>query len=192
MGFIWADGNLSKEEDKISIRTSDYDLALKIFDVVSDKEKRKIYKQTYEKEAHNDSYMIINTNKEVINSLKEFGITSRKSLTISFPKNIPSEYLGSFIRGYFDGDGCIYISNTFKDKKYFAISFSSGSELFINELKSVLFQYFEIESTINKDKRVYGGYVLKIYKQENIKKIKNIFYENASIFLERKYNIFCE
>ena len=165
---------------------------MEIFEVVSDKEKRKIYKQSYKNENHNDSYMILNTNKEVINSLKEFGITSRKSLTIRFPKNIPSEYLGSFIRGYFDGDGCIYISNIFKNKKYFAVSFSSGSKLFLNELKDILFQYFQIESTLNKDKRVNDGYILKIYKKENIKKLKTIFYKNATIYLKRKYNIFCE
>ncbi|MEK6880803.1 MAG: hypothetical protein AABY22_14385, partial [Nanoarchaeota archaeon] len=38
---------------------------------------------------------------------RNFGITPRKTFTCEFPKNLPKKYWNHFIRGLFDGDGCI-------------------------------------------------------------------------------------
>lgn len=51
------------------------------------------------------------------------GIGSAKSLSLEFP-NVPNCYLSHFMRGYFDGDGCIY-----KDK--FFVNIVSGSHKWI-------------------------------------------------------------
>lgn len=45
-------------------------------------------------------------NKHLWNTLNNLGCTPQKSLTLKFP-NIGSELFISFIRGYFDGDGCL-------------------------------------------------------------------------------------
>jgi hypothetical protein len=42
----------------------------------------------------------------IYNDIIALGGQENKSLTIKFPE-IPKEYLPDFIRGYFDGDGCI-------------------------------------------------------------------------------------
>ena len=41
------------------------------------------------------------------NDLFKRGLYPNKSLTVTFPR-VPKKYLGAFIRGYFDGDGCIF------------------------------------------------------------------------------------
>lgn len=189
LGMIYADGNLSKDRDRLSIRISDYELAVKLFDIMCDKEKRILYKQEYKKKEHNDSFWILNTNKEAIKESERFGITPNKSYTVKFP-DIPKEYLKDFIRGYFDGDGSVYISSTYKDTKYLGISFACGSEEFLIKLGLIL-KEFNVNSSVLPDLRDSShSFYLKIYKQKDIKNFKNLIYKKSQIHLKRKYDIF--
>src|SRR3990167_2564304 len=62
---------------------------------------------------------------EMFEDLISLGFTPNKSLTIEFPK-VPRRLLGDFIRGYFDGDGCIYFrKHRAKDRKRLRRVFSS-------------------------------------------------------------------
>ena len=45
-------------------------------------------------------------NKQVVDDLKRWGVTPRKTFTTSFPK-LPGQFVGDFIRGVFDGDGTV-------------------------------------------------------------------------------------
>ena len=189
IGFIFADGNLNKEETRITIRSSDLDLINIIYNDFCDKQKRIIYKEEYNSPNQRTSYAVINSNPDVIKSLKEIGLFSCKSYTMKFPK-IPNEYIGPFIRGYFDGDGCVYISNKHNDKNYYAVSFTSGSKEFLEELQQTLLKY-DISSTLSCDSRANNNsFLLKIYKQKDIKTFKVLIYENSQIYLKRKYDIF--
>ena len=59
----------------------------------------KVYKR-------NKQYSIKYRNEESIDFLIKNGLIQRKSLEINFPI-LPIEFMPSFIRGYFDGDGSI-------------------------------------------------------------------------------------
>ena len=66
------------------------------------------------------------------------GFTVRKSNTLTFPK-VPRAHLSDFIRGYFDGDGCIYVNRVrFADRKKKRLIvlalFTSGSKAFLKKL----------------------------------------------------------
>lgn len=76
--------------------------------------------------------------KEWFGDLHALGFTQGKSNTLSFPI-IPKPLLGSFVRGYFDGDGCVYFSELkFRDrlKKRWILQtlFTSGSRRFLESL----------------------------------------------------------
>lgn len=60
--------------------------------------------------ANNQMYKIDFRDSEVINDLKQLGLHQRKTLTVEYPNNIPENYHKDFIRGVFDGDGCIHFS----------------------------------------------------------------------------------
>jgi LAGLIDADG-like domain len=67
--------------------------------------------------------------------LTELGFTQNKSKSMQFP-DIPNEYLGDFVRGYFDGDGCVYFKKlAYKDranKRWVLLTlFTSGSRDFL-------------------------------------------------------------
>lgn len=83
--------------------------------------------------------------KEWFADLIRLGFTQGKSATLSFPE-VPEAYLGDFIRGYFDGDGCVYFKrlkfSDRKEKRWILMSlFTSGSESFLTTLKGKLEPY---------------------------------------------------
>ncbi len=86
------------------------------------------------------------SNVRHVATLKELGLTPRKSLTLKMPQ-IPQSYVWDFIRGYFDGDGSIYCTFvTVKGKKYkqWRISFV-GSNSFIQELNKIVSHQFNFK-----------------------------------------------
>lgn len=82
-------------------------------------------------------------NHKLYASLLRHGLYPNKSLSIQFPK-IPTKYLHDFIRGYFDGDGCVHLKKSVKKvrprilAKKLLIIFTSGSENFLKSLCDVL------------------------------------------------------
>lgn len=50
-------------------------------------------------------------NMVIFNDLIRLGLTPRKSLSLKLPR-IPLRYFVHFLRGYFDGDGCLTLSKT--------------------------------------------------------------------------------
>ena len=67
------------------------------------------------------------------NDIKNLGGEENKSLTLKFP-NVPEDYLADFIRGYFDGDGSVFL---IKNKRI-NTAFTCASENFINSLWDIL------------------------------------------------------
>lgn len=76
--------------------------------------------------------------RKAFSRLTELGFTPNKSLTLKFPK-VPDFVLGDFVRGHFDGDGCISVDLCRRsDRKKLRLSitarFISGNKLFLNHL----------------------------------------------------------
>ena len=72
----------------------------------------KIKGRVYKNKKYKDSFKseITIVNKKICDDLERFNIVPRKSLIYKFPEWIKNHYLvNHFIRGYFDGDGCLFI-----------------------------------------------------------------------------------
>ena len=127
--------------------------------------------------------------EEIYNDLIINGITPRKSFTLKFP-NIPLEYISHFIRGVFDGNGCVTQVNCGNSVAAW-VSIASASKEFIKPLKAALNYmgllggniYTRMPNKING--RTAPMYELSFKKYDSIK-FYNIIYENADIFLNRK------
>lgn len=117
--------------------------------------------------------------KVIYNDLISLGGTERKSLTLTFPTDIvPEEYLSDFIRGYFDGDGCVCLVKGGRINT----SFCSGSKKFLDELLLILKEKAGIQG---------GSYdpsskTIRFGKKDSLKLYLFMYKNNPELFLLRK------
>lgn len=115
--------------------------------------------------------------KVMYNDIVALGGTEQKSLTVTFPK-IPHEYLYDFIRGYFDGDGCIM---RLKGNRINS-AFTCGSKVFLESLLEILKKEADIEGGAFDDSCAS----LKFGKRDSIRLGKYMYQDNPELFLKRK------
>lgn len=137
-----------------------------------------------------DYLRLVIENKHMSSKLNLFGCVQAKTHVLKFPK-IKSKYLNHFIRGYFDGDGCI----TWSKNKLIPQFSITGNQEFLVELQKKLIDKLKLKKTkfIKRHKErndnittlVYGSY-------GNCIKIYHYLYDNSNFFFERKRNKFIE
>ncbi|MBS3146107.1 hypothetical protein J4471_00230 [Candidatus Woesearchaeota archaeon] len=133
---------------------------------------------------YKDSVMLRVESKMLHRDLINLGCKPRKSFNdYPFPK-IPKEYLASFIRGFFDGDGSIMFNypNTIKIAFVGNISFISGLEKELNK---------KLGLRINKRRKQYYNLYICLYYGDDARKLCIWMYENAGkLLLKRKHDRF--
>ena len=128
------------------------------------------------------------SSKEIVSDIVKLGGMPKKSLIIKFPTKIPKQYLLDFIRGLWDGDGCISYN---KQKKYYVSNFVSGSEDFICSFHNILKEnILSLSGSVSKVKEK-NTYILSFSKNDTIR-LKEFMYADCKNVLKlfRKYNIF--
>jgi len=197
LGIIYSDGCLTFDKHshryKLNITLNDQEIMNKIHGMMTPNKKLYEYKHPRGKQT---SYSIISSNEEDIDFIVKLGVTERKSKVITFPK-LATKYIRHFVRGYFDGDGSVYINRTKTNYKgvinhyeYINASFTTGSENFAKQLLMVL-NNKGINANLVKDSREYNdSWYVKIYDKKSIGKFYNWIYRDAGLYLERKQLIF--
>jgi len=183
LGFIYADGYISSRDNtfELSLKASDSEHLVK-FNTFMEYDGMNI-KYGKIKERYERCRWSI-TNKHLWTTLNNYGCTPRKSLTLKFPNILSNDLLIPFIRGYFDGDGCItFIRNK---SNIVPIANMIGTNDFLQTIKETLSK-LGCCPQIRSDKR-YNDNIKVLYfpTQDNIKFL-NIIYNKASIYLDRKY-----
>ena len=157
LGFIYADGAV--EDCRGSSRACYILLANNDLDILKDMMAAMSTKQTIQERGPRKikirekeywcktSYRVRIGNKKIYDDLVKIGLCPRKSLVIKLPE-IPNKYFEYFLRGYFDGDGCINIEKNKKNRMN--IIFTSGSKMFLEQLTTKIMSVFpEIKSSIS-------------------------------------------
>ncbi len=192
LGLLYADGSVyskklksSFDGMKISLTESDSYILNILNDnlMFSKPMSRYIYKNNKGRPAIHLSV----GSKKIPEDLIKLGCFPNKSLTLEFPffKFFRKEYMPFFLRGYFDGDGCIY---TMKAKNIFVARITS-SHGFCAGLKSFLYS-IGISSTISN--RGNFSEVRIVKRIDVVKFYIYIYNNNFSLCLERKRNKFIE
>jgi len=119
--------------------------------------------------------------------LGQYGLVPRKSRIMKFPQSIPAEFMMDFIRGYFDGDGCI---TTFVDPekgRRCRFGFSSGSLDFLLSVQDVLMRV-DIDGGKIRDQRTEWGQVYQLTYEGVFRslKMRNYLYYEDCFCLDRK------
>ena len=144
------------------------------------------------KHGQRDMVEIRLSGKKMVNDLISLGVTPNKTFTIEYP-NIDEDLEKHFLRGYFDGDGCIRVNEDKRDgTKRGDLRIVSGSVDMLNKINERMSILFGVN--VNK---LYGP-KNKNYKyigwagMSDIEKIYNGFYGESMLFLNRKKIIFDE
>lgn len=126
-------------------------------------------------------YVLNIYNNYLITRLIELGVFPRKSNVIVFP-SMPKGYVKHFIRGYFDGDGCVedHRNKGKVDSKSKPLArFSSGSHRFLVQLQRKLLS-LKIPTRVRRDKNAFVARVSpRIWKW--------LYKAKGEWYLERKY-----
>lgn len=203
LGLLFADGNnyYSNIHNKLTIGLQEgdehilYEFAKQIeFD-------GGICKKTIPKENNvlgikvnlKDRYVLELNNKYLCQSAEKLGCIPNKSLKLKFPEwLIDPELQRHFIRGYFDGDGCL--SSYIKTKSTNSRSYSwdiTSTIWFCNEVKNIISKELpNITSTVVDHTENGITKRLKIKGNRQVLSVCEWMYKDATIYLKRKYEKF--
>lgn len=183
LGWLYTDGNL--HSGRITLGLADKEPLLKVLKLM---ESNAPIFYSEEKKFNGVTsgaiYYFQISNIKIYNDLITLGLTPKKSRTITFPK-VPETYLRHFVRGCWDGDGSVYISN----KNIFA-HYVTGSKLFIEILVKKLKSVGLPDRTIYQSKDTCCYYIR--YSGKSCIKLFKFFYDgvNESKYLRRKFEVF--
>ena len=180
LGFIYADGYVSDKNDfEVSLMKADY----------KHLEKLRSYLELSTKVYVDDfRCRLVYRNKILVDNLKRLGVRPRKSLTLAFPTQVPNNLVKDFIRGYFDGDGCLGLYKKQNKTKESVIVYMSvlGTKSFLEGVRK--------HSPVS-----FGKYVKNNGSENTLvlstahKKARTFahwLYYDAAIYLDRKYKKF--
>lgn len=131
--------------------------------------------------TYKNSYLLAFYGKHITKMLEEKGMFQNKSLKITFPKWLSKELISHFIRGYLDGDGCIY----FKDR--YCTSTIIGTDEFCNAIKDIVMNVLDINISIYDACNNGTTKVLTVYGRNQVKTFLDWIYKDADMYLERKH-----
>lgn len=194
LGYFCADGCMFKNSGGskyIAFSSIDRDLLEKIKGALYSV--HKISPKRQSRPNCKSTFLLQIGSQEVYDDLLRLGIFPNKESRLKLP-SIPKGYFKDFIRGYFDGDGCItsgYYARKDRKSKSFRmwIKFASSSQNFLVDIKEKLAQYASL-----KEGFITAGDGCKylVYSKDDSNKIfKYLYYKiNSDIYLERKYTTF--
>lgn len=186
LGFLYADGCVHKRT--VSIRQSAMDINhLKLFNLHLQNDTPIITESQDSWGVETETSVATLNSIEMCNDLISLGCVERKSSVLTFPteEQVPSHLLGHFIRGYMDGDGSI---SRVQGGKFYSVGVL-GTENMIEGIK----KYLDLEHlTTSQESRSEGVYYINFGGNLQVLEKLNIIYEDATVYLPRKYAVYQE
>jgi len=180
LGFLMADGCNTENELTVELSIKDKDHLSKLKEAFG-------ATQTISYRMKNGHEMVSLrlASRQFCKTLTVLGCKPNKSFILKLPKIklIGTILMRDFIRGYFDGDGCISIRRDNKNKIW---SIYSVSEKFILSMKKQIEKDTGIQ--LHKYKQGKNGHRICAMKKDSIRIIAEYFYNNRTpeAFMERK------
>lgn len=189
LGFLYADGCncMSKGTITMSLEEGDRDTLDRIrYEIGSERplefldySNKHDFGYTYQ-----NQYRLLLFSSHMCQSLQSHGMVPNKSLVLKFP-TLDEKLIPHFIRGYFDGDGCVCQG---KRETNFLVTITSTSDFCI-KLKEIVEHAIGINCHIY-DASNHNG-ITKVFTTSGRLQVKSFLdwiYKDADMFLKRKYN----
>jgi hypothetical protein len=193
LGFLTADGWISKSKQTnagvtgIELQYSDIGHLKKFnksicgnYQITDRWRSCSISTKDKEKKHHTCVIRIFSTT--MYEALCRLGFSNNKSYDFCMPQ-IRDDLIKHYVRGYFDGDGCLCYTN-----KSFRINFTTASSMLNNDVAGVLRSNgFNISETNCVNEFNTTVYKIDIYRQQDKINFLDWIYKDSNIYLDRKY-----
>jgi hypothetical protein len=192
LGLLYADGNLSSTDYnvKISLIVGDVSILEKFKSNLNyDGQIKNII---YEDKGFKNQKLLCISNMYLHEDLIKLGCTPKKSLTLKFPSvhMVKEEFQSHFIRGYFDGDGSIFMKKSDKKESQRCVSFC-GTEEFMTDIKRILTSKCQLRNNEVHKHIKSNAFYYKVGGNLQVDRIFGYLYKDANgLYLERKFNKF--
>lgn len=120
-----------------------------------------------------------------------YNIIPNKTDKLKFAKHLPKEFMKHYIRGYFDGDGCICESFSNKNSitKSIYATFASGAETFSHDLFNYLQGNLNLVGHLQDFNKSGTKWQLK-FNTNDAKTLLTYMYKDSAVYLDRKYALY--
>ena len=129
-----------------------------------------------------DSYTLRIFSKELVQDLMRHNVLPNKTRKTNYPI-VKKELFFDFLRGYIDGDGCIYYNTK---RKALAVHITSAHQEVFRYIKFTLYNDYNISSNIYSE--TSKKYRIMITGKNAMQLLKYIYKNTTEPLLERKYN----
>ena len=133
--------------------------------------------------------------KEMCGDLRTLGFDKRKTKNLAIPY-VPKKYFSDFVRGYFDGDGNVWVGYIHRERRTkllaLRVVFTSCSIDFLKKLRDRLEKHGVYRGVLRKER---GNYYRLIYSIHGSLKLFDFMYNHqesskSDLFLQRKKRTF--
>ena len=198
LGFLYADGCINRYYKNEKLKAMSLELTL------CEKDKKHLekfakcletnvpirIKKTKLNNKIYSSYKIVISCTKLCYDLINLGCIPNKTYDIKFPtyEIVPKNFMRDFIRGFFDGDGCIS-TTTMEGKPHIVTTFTGMSDM-LKSISDFLIgeKVIRVNTKIYKDKRREKTYNIHIHGTDSNKDFLDYLYKNSTIYLDRKYD----
>lgn len=156
------------------------------------KSKHKISKKKHENKNWNYCYVVQIGSKDLFTDLEKLGFQPNKSKNLMMPK-IADIVFNHFVRGYFEGDGCVWYGTYNKKNRIIKprlvqTHFICGDRNFLKKLSTKLMRLAKIGRGSLVDK--HSGFDLSYSKNDSIKLYDFLYSDKKKLFSSKKYSKF--
>lgn len=192
-GFLCADGynHVSKSCVVLRLQGADKEILEKFKDFLKTNSPIYHFNRVTKINKLHKEYVELNVcSVKLSKQLESLGCVQGKSYTLEFPNSVPEHLYRHFIRGYFDGDGCISIRkrNDRKRKTSMVYQFTiTGRKEFLEVVNNILTQNTGINKLQLKSLPRTFAQALHYGGRNVVMKLLDYIYKDSSIYLQRKY-----
>lgn len=186
LGFLYADGCNCRNHISICLQERDKEILDKISFALGSNRPLRFIDYSHRDGDCQNQYSLTVTNKHMANKLIDLGMVQNKSLVLEFPEWLNKDFYRHFVRGYFDGDG--YVSKNYYNAKLSIVS----TKAFCESVQTILHEDVGINASIYlcHKNELTTTRTLQISGRNQIRKFLDYIYNDANLYLQRKYNIY--
>lgn len=195
LGLLYADGWNQTERNSVSLslKEADKEILDKVTSLIQPTKPLKYINTSNQRknlgfENSQNQYRLIIANKHISQRLVELGCGKAKTHNLTFPteEQVPSHLIRHFVRGYFDGDGSV---SGDKQKQFCFV----GTIDFLLPLQQILVKELNFSKTkLDRRHKDIDNNIrsLRYCGVNQCITFRDWLYKDATIYLERKKNIF--